>query len=210
MFKILIADDHAVVRGGLRRFLAEAADCRIAGEASSGAETLALVKAEDWDLLLLDIGLPDINGLEVLRRIKRTRPGLPVLIFSMYAEDEHAMTALEAGAAGYLPKDSAPGEILEAIRRGCRGERYLSPQLTEKLLAGTAAAGRKQPHHALSAREFEVLLGLSRGETIISIAESMHLSPKTVSTYRSRLLEKLELDNNAALTRYVLAHKLER
>lgn len=208
MLKILIADDHAVVRGGLRQFLANATDYRIAGEACNGREALALVKAEDWDLLLLDIGLPDVNGLEVLKRVKHEKPGLPVLIFSMFAEDEYAMPALEAGAAGYLPKDSAPEEILEAIRRAGRGERYLSPQLAEKLLAGTAGGGRKQAHDSLSEREFAVMRLLSRGVALTVIAESLHLSPKTVSTYRARVLEKLGLRNNADLTRYVIERKL--
>lgn len=210
MLKILIADDHAVVRGGLRQFLADAADCRIAGEAGSGQEALVRIETEHWDLLLLDIGLPDINGLEVLRRVKRKKPALPVLIFSMFAEDDYALAALEAGASGYLPKDSAPDEILEAIRRGVRGERYLSPMLTEKLLAGTINLPKKQPHEALSDREFSVMLHLSRGTPLTVIAESLHLSPKTVSTYRTRIMEKLNLRSNAELTRYVIEHRLEK
>lgn len=210
MLKILIADDHAVVRGGLRQFLANSADYRIAGEASSGREALALVAAEDWDLLLLDIGLPDVNGLEVLKRVKHQKPDMPVLIFSMYAEDEYAMPALEAGAAGYLPKDSVPEEILEAIRRAGRGERYLSPQLAEKLLAGNGSSGRKQAHDYLSVREFAVMRLLSQGLALTAIAEALHLSPKTVSTYRARVLEKLGLRNNAELTRYVIEHKLSQ
>ncbi len=208
MLKILIADDHAVVRGGLRQFLANATDYRLAGEACSGREALALVAAEDWDLLLLDIGLPDVNGLEVLKRVKRQKPALPVLIFSMYAEDEYALPALEGGATGYLPKDSAPEEILEAIRRAGRGERYLSPQLAEKLLAGTARGGLKQAHDLLSEREMAVMRMLSRGIALTAIGESLHLSPKTVSTYRARVLEKLGLRNNAELTRYVIERKL--
>jgi DNA-binding NarL/FixJ family response regulator len=208
MVKILIADDHAVVRGGLRQFLAEAPDCRIAGEAGSGREALAMIEAEPWDLLLLDIGLPDIDGIEVLKRIKRVKPALPVLIFSMFAEDDYAMAALDAGAAGFLPKDSAPDEILGAIRRAGRGERYLSPQLAEKLLAGTTGAAKKAPHDALSARELAVMRLLSRGMALTAIAKSLSLSPKTVSTYRSRILDKLGLHNNAELTRYVIDHKL--
>lgn len=209
MVKILIADDHAVVRGGLRQFLDNAADCRVVGEASSAREAMALVKSQDWDLLLLDIGLPDVNGLEVLKRVKREKPALPVLIFSMFAEDDFAVAALEAGAAGYLPKDSAPAEILEAIRRTGRGERYLSAHLTEKLLAGTPGMARKHRHDALSEREFEVMQLLSRGQSLATIGETLHLSPKTVSTYRSRLLEKLDLRSNAELTRYVIEHKLD-
>jgi two-component system invasion response regulator UvrY len=209
MLKILIADDHAVVRGGLRQFLADVPDCRIAGEAGTGMETLALIKAEDWDLLLLDIGLPDLNGIEVLKRVKQAKPALPVLIFSMFAEDDYAMAALEAGATGYLPKDSPPMEILAAILRAGRGERYLSPAFTEKLLAGTTHAGLKQPHDALSQREFEVMRLLSRGMPLTAIGETLFLSPKTVSTYRARILEKLSLHSNAELARYVIEHKLD-
>ena len=208
MLKILIADDHAVVRGGLRQFLDGAADCRVAGEAGTGREALAMVKAENWDLLLLDIGLPDINGIEVLKMVKRERPELPVLMFSMYAEDDYAMAALEAGAAGFLPKDSAPVDILEAIRRAGRGERYLSARLADKLLAGTVPGSKKAPHDLLSARELTVMRLLSRGMSLTAIGETLHLSPKTVSTYRARLLDKLQLPNNAELTRYVIEHKL--
>jgi two-component system invasion response regulator UvrY len=209
MLKILIADDHAVVRGGLRQFLANEADMRIVGEARNGAEALALVNAESWDLLLLDIALPDLNGIEVLKRVKQAMPGLPVLIFSMFAEDDYAMTALEAGASGYLPKDTEPERILDAIRRAGRGEIYLSTGLAEKLIAGKAGSGKVQPHDALSAREFEVMRLLSRGMALTVIGESLNLSPKTVSTYRSRVMEKLALDSNVALTRYVIEHKLD-
>jgi two-component system invasion response regulator UvrY len=210
MLEILIADDHAVVRSGLRTFLADATDCRIAGEASNGSEALAMVEAQHWDLVLLDIGLPDINGIEVLKRLKQLQPDLPVLVFSMYAEDDYAMPALEAGAAGYLPKDSAPGEILEAIRRAGRGERYLSARLAEQLLAGTAGIGRREPHDALSQRELTVLIRLSQGHSLTAIGEALCLSPKTVSTYRTRILEKLQLRSNAELTRYVVQRKLGR
>lgn len=209
MLKILIVDDHAVVRGGLRQFLAEAGDCRIAGEASTGQEALALIAAEPWDLLLLDIGLPDLDGIEVLRRVKRSHPRMPVLIFSMFAEADYAMVALEAGAAGFLPKDSEPADILEAIRHAGRGERYLSPQLAEKLLTGVAFSGRKELHDLLSEREFAVMRLLSRGIAITAIGDTLHLSPKTVSTYRARVLDKLNLGSNAELTRYVIEHKLE-
>jgi two-component system invasion response regulator UvrY len=211
MLKILIADDHAVVRSGLRQFLSGVDDCCIAGEAATGHEALALVKAEHWDLLLLDLGLPDLDGLEVLRRVKREHPALPVLIFSMFAEDDYALPALEAGAAGYLPKDSDPQEVLNAIHRAGRDERYLSPYLTQRLLAGSLDSMGKlsrPPHAALSEREFAVMQRLSQGMTLIAIGEELSLSPKTVSTYRSRVMEKLGLCCNAELTRYVLEHKL--
>ncbi len=207
--KLLIVDDHAVVRGGLRQFLANDADYSVIGEAGTGQEALELIKSEHWDLLLLDIGLADINGLEVLKRIKHDQPALPVLIFSMFSEDDYALPALDAGAHGYLPKDSAPEEILEAIRRASRDEHYLSPKLTEKLIAGSVEGGHSQPHDRLSKREFSVMRLLSRGMALTAIAKTLCLSPKTVSTYRARILEKLGMDNNAELTRYVIERKLD-
>lgn len=209
MSRILIVDDHAVVRSGLKQFLAGISDFASVEEACNGQEALALVLERQWDLVLLDIELPDLNGLEVLRRIKRAKPALPILIFSMHAEDDYAMSALEAGAAGFLPKESSPEEILDAIRRAGKGSIYLSPHLAEKLLSGSAAAGKRLPHEVLSARETEVMRLLSRGTSLTQIAERVHLSPKTISTYRTRVLEKLHVKSNAELARYVVKHKLE-
>ncbi len=208
MIRILIVDDHAIVGGGLKQFLGNVGGFEIAGQARTGAEGLAMVETGKWDLVLLDIGLPDMNGIEVLKQIKRSQPDLPVLVFSMYAEDDYAMTALEAGAIGYLPKDCSPEEILVAIRRASSDERYLSPNLAEKLLCGSLPTSRKLPHDALSAREFDVMQMLSRGTPLVEIAERLHLSPKTVSTYRARVMEKLGLQHNTDITRYVLKHKL--
>lgn len=208
MTRILIVDDHAIVGGGLKQFLGNVGGFEIAGQARTGGEALAMVNAGDWDLLLLDIGLPDMNGIEVLKLVKRDKPKLPVLVFSMYAEDDYAMAALEAGAVGYLPKDSVPEEILAAIRRASSGERYLSPMLADKLLSGSVSQARKLPHDALSARELDVMRMLSQGVALTEIAERLHLSPKTVSTYRARVLEKMGLANNNDITRYVLKHKL--
>lgn len=208
MIRILIVDDHAIVGGGLKQFLGSVGGFAIGGEARTGAEALAMIQDEHWDLLLLDIGLPDMNGIEVLKQVKRNCPKLPVLVFSMYAEDDYALAALEAGAVGYLPKDSDPDEILAAIRRASAGERYLSPMLAEKLLNGTVLSAKKFLHDTLSAREFEVMRMLSQGLSLTEIAERLHLSPKTVSTYRARVLEKLGLRHNADITRYVLKHKI--
>lgn len=210
MIRILIVDDHAVVAGGLKQFLGSVGGFVIAGEARTGKDGLAMIAREHWDLLLLDIGLPDLNGIELLKHIKRDHPALPVLVFSMYAEDDYAMAALEAGAVGYLPKDSAPDEILAAIRRASSGERYLSPMLAEKLLSGTVPLARKLPHDSLSPREFDVMRMLGQGVPLTEIAEQLHLSPKTVSTYRARVLEKLGLRNNVDITRYVLTHGLDQ
>ncbi|WP_265944145.1 response regulator transcription factor [Dechloromonas sp. A34] len=209
MKRILIVDDHAVVRFGLRQFLADTGDLEITAEAASGAEALALVHKGDWDLVLLDMALPDLNGLEVLKRIKRVRPEMPVLIFSMFSEAEFAIPALDAGASGYLNKDSPPHQMLTAIRTVVDGARYVSPTLAEKLLSGLASAGPRPPHEALSKREMEVLLLLSKGVSLTKIGETLFVSVKTVSTYRSRILEKLGVQSNAELTRYVMEHKLD-
>jgi two-component system invasion response regulator UvrY len=208
MKRILIVDDHAVVRGGLRQFLANTGDLEIAAEAETGADALALIPGGDWDLVLLDMSLPDINGLEVLKRIKRMRPNLPVLIFSMFSEAEFAIPALDAGASGYLNKDSPPYQILAAIRTIVDGARYVSPSLAEQLLSGVTSNSPKAPHETLSRREMEVLLLLSEGVTLTRIGDTIHVSVKTVSTYRARILQKLDLQSNAELTRYVLQHKL--
>ena len=209
MDRILIVDDHAVVRSGLKQFLAGMNDGATIEEAGSGAEALALALERPWDLVLLDLWLPDLDGLEVLRRIKRGKPELPILIFSMHAEDDYAMSAIEAGAAGFVPKDSAPEEIVDAIRRAGRGGKYLSPKLTERLLSGSAGNGKRLPHESLSARETEVMRLLSRGSALTQIAERLHLSPKTITTYRARVLEKLGVESNAELARYVVKHKLD-
>lgn len=208
MLKILLADDHAVVRSGIRKFLEATNDIETVAEAATGAEVLAMVRKQPWDVLLLDISFPDLDGIEVLKRVKRENPALPVLIFSMHAEDDYAVPAFEAGASGYLSKDSPPAQILMAVQTVANGATYVSPALTERLLAGTVSGGRKKPHDSLSRREMEVLLMLSKGIPLTKIGEQLHLSVKTVSTYRGRVLEKLHLFSNAELTRYVMQHKL--
>jgi len=208
MVRIIIVDDHAVVRSGLRQFLAATEDFEVAAEAATGTEVLAMVVSTEADIVLLDITLPDINGLEVLKRIKRLQPTLPVLIFSMFSEEEFALPALHAGASGYLNKDSPPAQILAAIRTVVGGGRYVSPALAERLIDGTLTGSRRLPHENLSPREMAVLLLLSKGISLTRIGEQLHLSVKTISTYRARILEKLGMDSNAELTRYVLVHKL--
>ncbi|ANQ85912.1 LuxR family transcriptional regulator [Azoarcus olearius] len=208
MVKVLIADDHAVVRGGLRQFLSSTEEFDIVAEAANGQTALELVRTSGCDVVLLDITLPDLNGLEVLKRIKRSKPDLPVLIFSMFSEDEFALPALNAGASGYLNKDSPPAQILAALHTVVAGARYVSPSLAERLLAGTMSPGKRLPHENLSPREMAVLLLLSKGVPLTRIGEQLHLSVKTISTYRARILEKLDLASNAEITRYVLQHKL--
>ena len=208
LINVLIADDHAVVRTGLRQFLASTEDMTIIAEASTGADVLAQIATANCDLLLLDINLPDLNGLEVLKRVKRQQPELPVVIFSMFSEDEFALEAMRAGAAGYLNKDSPPGQILSALRTVASGARFLSPELAEKLLTGTGTERIKLPHESLSEREMEVMLMMSQGVSLTHIGQKLHLSVKTISTYRSRILEKLGMQSNADITRYVMQHKL--
>jgi DNA-binding NarL/FixJ family response regulator len=208
MIRILIVDDHSVVRSGIRQFLSGTADLEITAEAANGQDGLALALKGDFDVVVLDVTLPDINGLEVLKRIRHKKPTLPVLIFSMLSEDDFAIPALGGGASGYLSKDSSPEDILNAIRTVASGARYVSSFLAEKLLSGNVETGQKLPHDILSWREMEVLLLLSKGVSLTNIGKQLHLSVKTVSTYRSRILGKIGLASNAELTRYVLEQKL--
>ncbi len=210
MIRILIVDDHAVVREGLKRFLDETTDLRIAGEASSMREALAMVRQQEWDLVLLDIVLPDQSGLEGLKRIKREQPNLPVLVFSNFTEDEFALASLKAGAAGFLSKDSSPEQLRAAIRTVVGGGRYVGPVLAEQLLSGAATEPKKLPHERLSAREMDILLRISRGQSLTEIGKVLHRSVKTISTYRSRILQKMGIETNAELTRYVVQHKLDQ
>jgi DNA-binding NarL/FixJ family response regulator len=208
MTKILVVDDHAVVRGGIREFLATKEALEVVGEASTGAEALDFVLSQPLDVVLLDVSLPDVDGLELLKRIKRERPAVAVLMFSMFAEDDLAVHAFDVGASGYLNKAGPPGDIINAINTVASGARYVSPALAERLLAGTVSPGKRAPHETLSRREMEVLLLLSNGVSLTHIGEQLQLSVKTVGTYRGRVLEKLNMQSNAELTRYVLKHKL--
>jgi two-component system invasion response regulator UvrY len=209
MIKILVVDDHAVVRIGIREFLETVADFSVVAEAANGAEALSVIETTELDVVLLDISLPDINGLEVLKRIKQQRSNLPVLLFSSYPEEELATHAYELGVSGYLNKSGPPQEVVAAIKKVSSGARYLSPAFTEKLLSETNLAARDCPHAALSRREMEVLLHLSNGISLTRIAEQLTLSVKTIGTYRSRILEKLDMRSNAELTRYVMENKLD-
>lgn len=210
MTRILIVDDHAVVREGLKQFLAETRDLRIAGEAASIQEALTLVRQRDWDLVLLDIALPDEHGLEGLRRIKQEKPGLPVLLFSNFTEDEYALSSLQAGAAGFLSKDSSPEQLRAAIRIAIDGGRYVGPGLAERLLSTTVPQSRSLSHERLSSREMEILLHIGKGQSLSEIGQCLHLSVKAISSYRSRILQKMELRTNAELARYVVKHRLDQ
>jgi two-component system invasion response regulator UvrY len=208
MIRVLVADDHAVVRRGVVQILDEAPDLVAAGEASSGRQVLQKVQENDYDVLVLDIGMPDGSGLEVLHQLRTLRPDLRVLILSMYPERQYALRALKAGAAGYLTKESAPDELVAAVRRIAQGGKYITQSLAEELTAALVGEAEKTPEEILSDREFQVVCMLAEGKTIAGIAEELSLSVKTISTYRARVLEKLNLSNTAEIIRYAFEHKL--
>ncbi len=204
---VLIADDHAIVRQGLRQILSETDDLVVAGEAEDGADALTLARQQQWDVFLLDISMPNRNGIDTLKQLKREFPRLPVLMLSMHAEDQYAVRAIQSGAAGYLTKQSAPEQLVTAIRQVAGGKKYISPALAEKL-AGVVAGGERLPLERLADRELEVLRLLAAGKTLTQIAESLNIAVATVSTYRARLLEKLELGSTAELIRFGIEHGL--
>jgi len=208
MIRVLVADDHAVVRRGVVQILDEAPDLVAAGEASSGRQVLQKVQENDYDVLVLDIGMPDGSGLEVLHQLRTLRPELRVLILSMYPERQYALRALKAGAAGYLTKESAPDELVAAVRRIAQGGKYITQSLAEELTAALVGETEKSPEEILSDREFQVVCMLAEGKTVAGIAEDLSLSVKTISTYRARVLEKLNLSNTAEIIRYAFEHKL--
>lgn len=208
IIRVGIVDDHAIVRTGLRQFLSEQVDLRVTGEAANGAEALDLVRRGDVDVLLMDLSMPGQSGVDALAAIRARAAELPILILSGFPETHYATTLLRQGASGYLNKECDPDEIVKAIRTVARGRRYITSQVAE-LLADTMAGGLdKLPHEALSERELQVFLRLAKGETVGHIAESMFLSVKTVSTYRTRVLEKLKLASNSDLTYYALKNGL--
>jgi len=208
MVKLLIADDHAVVREGLKRILSETPDLVVGGEAGSGQEALDRVRAEAWDVVLLDISLPGMSGLDVLKQLQRERPGLPVLVLSIYPEDQYAVRVLKAGASGYLTKDSAPDRLIAAIRKISLGRKFVSPYLAEKLAVDLTTGADKSPHERLSDREYQVLRLIASGKTTKEIATELSLSVKTVSTYRARILKKMGVRSNAELMHYALRRGL--
>ena len=208
MIRIGIVDDHAIVRSGLRQFLSEHVDLRVTGEASNGREALELVRGGEVDVLLLDISMPDQGGVDALAAIKARFPDLAVLILSGFPETHYATALLRQGASGYLNKDCDPEEIANAIRTVARGRRYISPAVAEMLADNLGAGVDRPPHELLSERELQVFLRLAQGETIGHMAEAMFLSVKTVSTYRTRVLEKLKLASNSDLTYYALKNGL--
>ena len=202
MIKILIADDHAIVREGLKQIVADTSDMIVTAEASDGHEVLALLSKNNYDVVVLDMAMPGLTGLDILKQIKRETPKLPVLILSVHPEEQYAVRSLKAGASGYLTKESAPDELITAIRKVSMGGKYIPSSLAEKLAFELEVDAEKPPHKTLSDREFQVMCMIAKGRTIKNIAEELYLSPKTVSTYRSRILEKMKMKSNEELTHY--------
>jgi len=208
MIRILIADDHAIVREGLKQIVQLTTDIVVAGEASNAGETLEMVRKLPLDLLLLDISMPGRSGLDVLLEVKRDLPHLPVLILSLHPEDQYALRMLKAGAAGYVTKESASEQLIFAIRKVATGGRYMSMPLAERLVFGMAKDDGKDLHEILSNREFQVFRMIAAGQTVKEIGDELSLSVKTISTNRTRIMEKMGLRNNSEFTQYAIRHKL--
>ena len=208
MIRILVADDHAIVRQGLKQIVADTPDLVVTGEAERGREVLEKVSKDDYDVVLLDITMPDKTGLEVLEELKQIKPDLPVLILSMHPEDQYAIRAIRAGASGYVTKAGVPDELVTAIRKVSVGSKYISSSLAEKLAVYLEAGAEKPLHQVLSDREYRVMCLIASGKTVKEIAEELFLSVKTVSTYRSRVLQKMKMKNNAQLTHYCVQNQL--
>jgi two-component system invasion response regulator UvrY len=208
MIKVLIADDHTLVRKGLRQILLESGAVKIADEAKDGQETIAKIGANPYDVVLLDISFPGRSGIEVLKQVKSLRPKLPVLILSMHPEEHYALRTLRAGAAGYLTKESAPDELIDAIQKVARGGKYITVSLADKLADEIGEPTQGLPHECLSDREYQVMCMIGSGKTTKEIAGALNLSVKTVSTHRARILRKMQMKNNAQLTHYAIKQGL--
>jgi len=207
MIKVIIVDDHPVVRLGLKQIIADEPDMEVAGEAKNAGECFSLIQKTDCTLVLLDITLPDRNGFDVLKQLKYEHPNIPILILSVHPEDQYGLRFIKAGASGYLMKDGAPEELVKAIRKVNAGGKYVSASLAEKLVSHLGAFD-KPPHENLSDREFQILCMIVQGKSLKSIAGELCVGEKTVSTYRSRIMEKMKLSTNSDLTRYALENHL--
>lgn len=208
MIRILIADDHTLMREGLKQILATAGDMVVAGEASDGFQTLERVRGGEWDLLLLDMSMPGRSGIDLIKQIKSERPKLPILVLSMHKEEEYAVRSIRAGASGYLCKDSASQQLLSAIRTVAKGGRFISADVANDLAFNLIFRDDRPPHASLSDREFLIFRNIANGEAITDIASRLNLSAKTVSTYKTRVLQKMQMSSVAELIRYGLKHGL--
>jgi DNA-binding NarL/FixJ family response regulator len=208
MIRILIADDHPVVRMGVKQILEKVSDMEVKGEASDGAEALDKITKKKFDVVLLDISMPGIGGLEVLKQLKRKKPSLPVLLLSMHPEKQYAIRALKSGASGYLTKKSAPYELEKAIRTVSQGEKYISSSLAKILASHLESYMNRPPHETLSNQEYQVFSMICMGNTQTEIAQDLDLSIKTISTYRNRIMKKMKMKNDVELSRYAMQNHL--
>ncbi|MEJ6023578.1 response regulator transcription factor [Ramlibacter sp. PS4R-6] len=208
MIRLVIADDHAIVREGLKRIVGDAADLQVEAEAADGNEVMAIVREREFDVLVTDLSMPGRSGMELIKLVKSERPKLRILVLSMHQETQYAVRAIKSGASGYLTKESAPGQLVQAIRKIAAGGAYISTEVAEQLALGAMPGGEKPPHEALSDREFEVFRQLVAGSSVTEIAANLKLSVKTVSTHKSNLMQKLAIANQSDLVRYAMRHGL--
>ena len=209
MINVLVVDDHALIRKGMKQILDDTCDIRVTGEAETGIEAIKLVRENKYDMVLLDITLPDKYGIDVLKQIKLMNPTMPVMILSMHPDEQYAMRSIKAGAAGYMNKQSAPSQLVVAIRKVASGKKYISSELAEQLANDlTNDKPMEVPHKILSNREYQTLCLMAAGKSLSEMADIMSLSAKTVSVYRSRMLEKMQLKNNAEAVRYAINNNL--
>ena len=208
MTRILIADDHAIMRDGLKRILDATPDLKVVDEAEDGDQVMVKVRANTYDVVLLDMSMPGKSGIELIKWIRSAKPEIAVLVLSMHEEEQYAVRAIRAGASGYVTKDSASVQLVSAIRKVAEGGVYLSQDVAEQIALNLKPKGEEEPHQSLSDREFEVFLLLVEGRAVSEIAEGLHLSVKTVSTHKARILEKMRMESVAELVRYAMTHHL--
>jgi DNA-binding NarL/FixJ family response regulator len=208
MIRIVIADDHEIVRAGLKQIISDDEDMEVLGESNNGENLIELVKKNDYDVVLLDLKMQGISGIDVIKHIKIIKPDLPVIVLSMHAEDQYAVRTIKAGASGYLTKETAAENLITAVRRVVGGGKYISPTLAETLADSIAGGGGDLPHEKLADREFQVMCMIASGKTVTEIGAELFLSVKTISTYRQRILEKMNMKNNSELTHYAIKNNL--